>query len=61
MSVTAARRLIDSLSGRVDRILVLHDFDIAGFSIFGTLGTSNRRYRFDTKKLPIFDIGLRSP
>jgi hypothetical protein len=42
----------------VELILVLHDFDVSGFSIFGTLGTSNRRYRF-TNNVPVIDIGLR--
>ena len=59
MSVTAARMLIDRLCQRgLQLILVLHDFDVSGFSIFGTLGTSNRRYSFDTD-VPIVDIGLR--
>ena len=39
-------------------MLVLHDFDVAGFSIFGTLRKSGRRYRFDND-VPIIDIGLR--
>jgi hypothetical protein len=42
----------------VQRIFVLHDFDISGFSIFGTLGTSGRRYRFKND-VPLIDIGLR--
>ena len=59
MSVTAARLLLDQLSKRgVKRILVLHDFDVSGFSIFGTLGTSGRRYRF-TNDVPMIDLGLR--
>lgn len=59
MSVTAARMLLDRLSKRgIKRILVLHDFDISGFSIFGTLGTSGRRYRF-TNDVPMVDLGLR--
>ena len=59
MSVTAARMLIDRLCQRgLQLILVLHDFDVSGFSIFGTLGTSNRRYSFDTD-VPVVDIGLR--
>ena len=59
MSVTAARILIDRLCQRgLQLILVLHDFDVSGFSIFGTLGTSNRRYSFDTD-VPVVDIGLR--
>ena len=39
-------------------MLVLHDFDVSGFSIFGTLGSDGRRYRFENE-LPIVDIGLR--
>ena len=59
MSVTAARLLLDKLCRRgLEQILVLHDFDVSGFSIFGTLGTSNRRYSFDTD-VPVADIGLR--
>jgi len=61
MSVTAARRLIDKLIARgVERIFVLHDFDISGFSIFGTLGTNSRRYTFDNP-VHVVDIGLRLP
>jgi hypothetical protein len=59
MSVTAARRLIDGLfRAGVERIFVLHDFDYSGFSIFGTLGQSNRRYRF-RNPVEIVDLGLR--
>jgi hypothetical protein len=59
MSVTAARLLLDRLTERgIERILVLHDFDVSGFSIFGTLGTSGRRYCFDNK-IAAFDVGLR--
>jgi hypothetical protein len=59
MSITAARMLIDRLCRRgLKLILVLHDFDVSGFSIFGTLGTSNRRYSF-VNDVPVVDIGLR--
>jgi len=59
MSVTAARLLLDKLSARgVRKVLVLHDFDVSGFSIFGTLGTDSRRYQF-TNHVPLVDIGLR--
>jgi hypothetical protein len=59
MSVTACRLLFDRLSARgVEKILVLHDFDVSGFSIFGTLGTDSRRYHF-RNKIPVVDIGLR--
>jgi hypothetical protein len=58
MSVTAARMLLDRLAPHIDRVFVLHDFDVYGFSIFGTLGTSNRRYRFHNK-VRLIDLGLR--
>jgi hypothetical protein len=60
MSVTAARELLDKLTqdGNVKQVLVMHDFDVSGFSIFGTLFTSNRRYTFENE-VPVIDIGLR--
>jgi hypothetical protein len=58
MSTTAARLLLDRLALKIDKILVLHDFDVSGFSIFGTLSTDGRRYTFENE-LPIVDIGLR--
>lgn len=59
MSVTAAQFLLDRLAPRgLKRILVLHDFDISGFSIVGTLGRSSRRYRF-ANDFPLIDLGLR--
>ena len=60
MSVVAARLLLDELAENVDKILVLHDFDVSGFSIAGTLGTDSRRYTFarDLSDV-IVDIGLR--
>jgi hypothetical protein len=59
MSVSASRQLLDCLVSRgVIKILVLHDFDVSGFSIFGTLGTDSSVYRY-TNKVPIFDLGLR--
>jgi hypothetical protein len=58
MSTTAARLLLDRLAPQIEAVLVLHDFDVSGFSIFGTLGSDGRRYRFDND-LPITDIGLR--
>jgi hypothetical protein len=59
LSVTAARALIDGLMrAGVERVFVLHDFDVSGFSIFGTLGTSSRRYRFQNP-VEIVDLGLR--
>jgi hypothetical protein len=60
MSVVAARKLIDSLADQVDHIFVLRDFDVSGFSIFGTLGTDSRRYTFENDMTgKIVDIGLR--
>jgi hypothetical protein len=58
MSTTAARLLLDRLNSRVAKILVLHDFDISGFSIFGTLGTSGRRFQFE-HDVTVVDIGFR--
>jgi hypothetical protein len=59
MSTTAARLLLDKLVDRgVERVLVLHDFDVSGFSICGTLGTNSGRYAF-RNAVPIIDIGLR--
>ena len=54
-SVIAARRLLDGLDIKV---LVLHDFDVKGFEIFHTLGTTNWRYKFKNK-VQLLDIGLR--
>jgi hypothetical protein len=58
MFTTAARLLLDRLAPRIHKLLVLHDFDVSGFSIFGTLSSDGRRYRFEND-LPIEDIGLR--
>jgi len=59
MSVTASRRLIDTLGTNHDiPILVLHDFDKSGFSIVGTLQRDTRRYAF-SGAANVIDIGLR--
>ena len=59
VSVTAARRLVDEVCGGNDiPLLVLHDFDIAGFMIFGTLHRDTRRYQFSNTIEPV-DLGLR--
>jgi hypothetical protein len=59
LSVVAARKLLDKLAPVVDHIFALHDFDIWGFSIFGTLGTDSRRYIFENDLSgKIIDIGL---
>ena len=39
-------------------LFVLHDFDVAGFMIFGTLHRDTRRYQFGSYIEPI-DLGLR--
>jgi Topoisomerase 6 subunit A/Spo11, Toprim domain len=59
VSVTAARRLIDEICGKFDLPLyVLHDFDVAGFLILGTLHRDTRRYRFSSD-VEAIDLGLR--
>jgi hypothetical protein len=59
LSVTALRELLDALYELgVEKVFVLHDFDISGFSILGTLGKSNRRYHF-ANKIEVVDLGLR--
>jgi Topoisomerase 6 subunit A/Spo11, Toprim domain len=59
VSVTAARRLVDHICGIYGvPLLVLHDFDKAGFSILGTLSNSNRRYEFE-HEIQVVDLGLR--
>jgi hypothetical protein len=59
MSNTALRMLLDGLIKRgMKRVFVLHDFDASGFSIFGTLGTDSRRYKFKNK-VEVIDLGLR--
>lgn len=60
MSVTAARELVEHLCGGKAGIplLVLHDFDKAGFSIAATLRRDTRRYQF-ADRINIVDLGLR--
>jgi DNA topoisomerase VI subunit A len=59
LSNTAARLLVDNMCGRYGiPLLVLHDFDKAGFSIVGTLKQSNRRYNF-RNNIEVIDLGLR--
>ena len=57
MGTTAGRTLIDDLSGKV-KILVVRDFDKAGFSIFGTLKWDTRRHKHVIRPM-VIDIGLR--
>lgn len=59
MSVTAARMLVDEMCGRYNiPLFVLHDFDVSGFSIFGTLRGSTDRYQFKNV-IKVVDLGLR--
>jgi hypothetical protein len=59
MSVTAARTLVEELCGRRGLpLFVLHDFDIAGFSIKKTLTESGERFQF-RHKVNFIDLGLR--
>jgi hypothetical protein len=60
MSVTAARRLLDELSANphLKKVLVLHNFDVYGFSIFATLFSDTRRYTFNNT-VPVIDLGFR--
>jgi hypothetical protein len=59
VSVTAARRLIDDVCGDNNLpLFVLHDFDVAGFMILGTLQRDTRRYQF-SNAVEVIDLGLR--
>jgi hypothetical protein len=58
LSVTAARELLDRIMSRITNVFVLHDLDISGFTIAGTLGGDNRRYTY-TNPVEIIDLGLR--
>jgi len=57
MGTTASRTLIEKLSAEV-MIVAVHDFDKAGFSIFGTLTRDTRRYTYIAEP-NVIDIGLR--
>jgi hypothetical protein len=59
VSVTAARRLIDDVCGDYGLpLFVLHDFDVAGFLILGTLQRDTRRYQFSST-VEVIDLGFR--
>jgi hypothetical protein len=59
VSVTAARRLIDRICGDYHLpLFALHDFDVAGFMILGTLQRDTRRYQF-SNHINAVDLGLR--
>jgi hypothetical protein len=58
MSVTAARALADEMCSEHDiPLLVLRDFDKAGFSIAGTLQRDTRRYEFQNT-IEVIELGL---
>lgn len=58
-SVEAARELIDTLCGEGDRpLIVVHDFDRAGFDILGAITRDSDIYQFKYDIQPI-DAGLR--
>lgn len=58
LSVTAARALVDEVCAMGVPLLVLHDFDKAGFSIVGTFKRETRRYQFKNQ-IKVIDLGLR--
>jgi hypothetical protein len=59
VSVTAARQLVDNICGGHGLpLFVLHDFDVAGFLILGTLQRDTRRYQF-LSAIEVIDLGLR--
>ena len=58
MSVTAARQLVEALSDAGVTILVMRDFDKAGFSIVHTLSHDTVRHQFKTPP-NVIDIGFR--
>jgi hypothetical protein len=59
MSVTASRELVEALcADHGVPLLVLHDFDVSGFTIFGTIRANTRRYTY-RRKIDVMDLGLR--
>jgi hypothetical protein len=57
VSVTAARQLVDRICQSTP-LFILHDFDVAGFMILGTLQRDTRRYQF-SGAVNVVDLGLR--
>jgi hypothetical protein len=58
-STTSARHLIDEMCGDHDmKLFFVHDFDVAGFDIIGTLRRDTRRYEF-VNDIEIVEVGLR--
>jgi hypothetical protein len=56
---TAARTLIDEVCGKHKlRLFVLHDFDLYGFRIYGTLKRDTKRYHWQ-HPAKVIDLGLR--
>lgn len=59
LSSTAARQLVDEMCGAHNiPLLVLHDFDVDGFTILDTLRRDTRRYQFENE-FEVIDLGLR--
>jgi hypothetical protein len=59
MSVTASRELVQDLCATHGiPLLVLHDFDVSGFTIFGTLRSSTQRFTY-RREFKVVDLGLR--
>jgi DNA topoisomerase VI subunit B len=58
MTVTAARALIEQLSEAGVTILVIRDFDKAGFSIMHTMRSDTDRYKYHCRP-QVIDLGLR--
>jgi hypothetical protein len=58
LSVVASRRLLDALAPYIDRLFLLHDFDLDGFKIAGTLTSDGRRYTYQNS-IKVVDLGLR--
>jgi hypothetical protein len=58
MSVTAARKLAEAYAKQGVTILVLHDFDVSGFSVLHTLAHDTRRHQFKVRP-KVVDLGLR--
>ena len=59
MSVTAARNLVEKVCGTYSvPLLILRDFDKAGFAIAASFQKDTRRYQF-TQSFEVVDLGLR--
>lgn len=59
MSVTAARTLVEKLCGSYGiPLLLLRDFDQAGFAIAASFQKNTRRYQF-TQSFEVIDLGIR--